>query len=197
MREPAIHLPHDGRRRPLPLTCSSSGHALEVLLFSGATAVLALHAAVDSFIAPEPGTGAGDHLLRGGATFAVLIVAAFSYARLRAGARAAIAAALGVLALEGAGLAIADARAVGARGEDWTGFLLGPVGLVLLALAAVLIWRSRKPGRLRWLRRGAIALVTVVAAVLARRRRSRWRSSPRTARAPPSSRSASGGRTSR
>ena len=31
---------------------------------------------------------------------------------------------VGVLALEGAGLAIADARAVGVRGEDWTGVLL-------------------------------------------------------------------------
>jgi hypothetical protein len=30
----------------------------------------------------------------------------------------------GALALEGAALAVAGARAVGARGEDWTGFLL-------------------------------------------------------------------------
>ena len=30
--------------------------------------------------------------------------------------------------------AIFDARAVGARGEDWTGFLLAPVGLALFAL---------------------------------------------------------------
>jgi hypothetical protein len=127
-------------------------------------AVLALHAAVDSFIAPEPGTEAGDHLLRGGATFAVLIVAAYLYAHLRAGAQAAIAAAFGALALVGAGLAIADARAVGARGEDWTGFLLLPVGLLLCALAVVLLWRSRKPGGLRYLRRGAIALMTVIVA---------------------------------
>ena len=71
---------------------------------------------------------------------------------------------LGALALEGAALAIADARAVGARGEDWTGFLLLPVGLVLLALAVVLLWRSRKPGRFRYLRRGGIVIATVVAA---------------------------------
>jgi fermentation-respiration switch protein FrsA (DUF1100 family) len=133
-----------------------------VLLFSGAIAVLALHAAVDSFIAPEPGTGPGDHLLRGGVTLAILIAAAFLYPSLPAGARAAIAAVLGALALEGAVLAISDARAVGARGEDWTGFLLVPVGLVLIVLAAVLLWRSRKPGRLRWLRRGALGFATVV-----------------------------------
>jgi fermentation-respiration switch protein FrsA (DUF1100 family) len=59
---------------------------------------------------------------------------------------------------------MADARAGSPRGEDWTGFLLGPVGLALLALAAALIWRSRKPGRLRWLRRAAIGFVTIVAA---------------------------------
>jgi hypothetical protein len=35
----------------------------ETLLFRAAMAVLALHAAVDAFIAPEPGTGARDHVL--------------------------------------------------------------------------------------------------------------------------------------
>ena len=164
MREPTTQLQQDGQKQWLPFALHHERSRAEALLFLGATSVLALHAAVDSFIAPEPGTGAGDHLPRGAATLAVLIVAAFVYARVRAGARAAIAAVLGALALEGAVLAIADARAGGARGEDWTGFLLGPVGLVLLALAAVLIWRSRKPGRLRWLRRGAIGFVTIVAA---------------------------------
>jgi fermentation-respiration switch protein FrsA (DUF1100 family) len=134
----------------------------DVLVFSGAVGVMAVHAAVDAFVAPEPGTGAGDHLLRGAATLTLLALAAAAYPRLRAGARAAVAAVLGVLALVGAALAIADARAVGARGEDWTGFLLAPVGLVLLALAVTLLWRSRKPGRRRYLRRGVIALATVV-----------------------------------
>jgi uncharacterized protein len=136
--------------------------ARERLIFSAATAFIALHAALDSFIASEPGTGAEDHLLRGLATLALLALISVLYPRLSAGARAAFAAVLGALALEGAGLAIQDGRAVGARGEDWTGFLLAPVGLVLLGLAAVLLWRSRKPGRLRWLRRGGIAVVTVI-----------------------------------
>ena len=163
MHEPAIELPKGGRWPRLPLALELGRSRVETLLFSSALAVLSLHAAVDSFIAPEPGTGASDHLLSGGATLAVLIAAAFLYARLSDGGRAAIAAVLGALALEGALLAISDARAVGARGEDWTGFLLGPVGLVLIALAAVLLWRSRKPGRLRWFRRGALGVVAVVA----------------------------------
>ena len=134
----------------------------DVLLFSSATAIVALHAATDSFLAPEPGTGAGDHLLRALATFALLGLAVVMYPRLAAGGRAALAAVLGMLVLEGAALAIADARAVGPRGEDWTGFLLVPVGCVLAAVAVVLLWRSRKPGRFRYLRRGAIALAAVV-----------------------------------
>ena len=53
--------------------------------------------------------------------------------------------------------------AASGRGEDWTGFLLTPVGLVLLGSAGVLLWRSRKPGRLRWPRRAGIAIGTLVA----------------------------------
>jgi uncharacterized protein len=135
-----------------------------VLVFWSAAAILAVHATVDSFLAPEPGTGAGDHLLRGLATLAVLALAAAVFPRLRTGAMAAVAAALGVLSLEGAVLAIVDARAVGARGEDWTGFLLAPVGLVLVVLALALVWRSRRPGRMRWLRRAGLAAVAVLGA---------------------------------
>ena len=164
MHESTIQQFRGGRRRQLPPALHLTLSRVELLLFSGAIAVLALHAAVDSFIAPEPGTGPGDHVLRGGVTLAILSGSAYLYPRLPAGGRAAIAAVLGALALEGAVLAVSDARAVGARGEDWTGFLLFPVGLVLIVLAAVRLWRSRKPGRLRWLRRGALGFVTVVLA---------------------------------
>ena len=160
-----------GRRHPVSrpwtrLRAWARGAATrtDVLLFSGAMAILAVHAAVDSFIAPEPGTGPFDHELRGSVSLAILVVAAVSYPRLPTGGRAALAAVFGALALEGAILAIADARAVGARGEDWTGFLLVPVGLLLLGSAGVLLWRSRKPGRFRWLRRVGISLGTVLVA---------------------------------
>ena len=104
-----------------------------------------------------------DHLLRGSVSLAILVVAAVVYPRLQAGGRAALAGVFGALALEGAILAIADARGSRARGEDWTGFLLIRVGLVLLGSVAVLLWRSRKPGRLRWPRRAGIAIGTLVA----------------------------------
>ena len=135
----------------------------ETAVFGAAVLVVALHAATDSFLAPEPGTGAADHLLRGLVTLGVLVLVAVLFPRLPAGGRAALAAVLGGLALVGAGLAIADTRAGGARGEDWTGFLLIPAGVVLLALAAELLRRSRKPGRFRWLRRAGLAAGSVVA----------------------------------
>ncbi len=163
MHESALHLPRsDWWPRP-PVAIRAAARP-DVLLFSGAAALVALHALVDAFVAPEPGTGPRDHLLRGLASLVLLALAALAYPRLPAGGRAALAAALGVLSLEGAGLAIADARAVGVRGEDWTGFLLLPLGVVLLPLGAILIWRSRKPGRLRYLRRAGIALAAVLAA---------------------------------
>jgi len=136
----------------------------ERLAFTTAVAVIAVHAAVDAFFAPEPGTAWDDHLPRGTVTLAVLAAALLLYPRLRAGARAAVAAVLGVLSLEGALLAVYDARAVGARGEDWSGFFLAPVGLFLCGLAVVLLWSSRKPGRLRYLRRAGLGLATVLGA---------------------------------
>jgi len=162
MHEPAIELPRVGAGARLRFAQDVVSARPDVLLFSGATAIIAVHASLDSFVAPEPGTGPEDHLLRGSVSLALLALAAAVYPRVAAGIRAAVAATLGALALEGAGLAIADARAVGARGEDWTGFLLLPVGLLLLGLAVVLLWRSRKRGRLRYLRRGAIVIATIV-----------------------------------
>ena len=151
------------RSSPARSATSRAGRAgKDVLVFSGALVIIALHAIVDSFIAPEPGTGASDHLMRGLVSLAVLALAVAVYPRLPAGGRAGLAGVFGALALEGAILAIADARAVGARGEDWTGFLLVPVGVVLLVQAALVLWRSRKPGRFRWLRRAGIALATIV-----------------------------------
>ena len=136
----------------------------DVLAFSAATVVLGLHAAVDSFIGTEPGTGPGDHLLRGAAALAILAVAAAVYPRLPAGGRAALAIVLGALALEGGALAVADSRAIGAHGEDWSGFVLIPFGVLLLGSAGALLWRSRKAGRIRYLRRAGIAAAALVAA---------------------------------
>jgi dienelactone hydrolase len=151
-------------KRRQPLVLQGSAVIPDGLLFRSAVAILALHATIDSFVSPEPGISPRDHLLRGLTSLVLLTGLVVAYPRLRAGGRAVLAAVVGALALEGAALAIEDARAVGARGEDWTGFLLLPVGLVLLGLAAVLLWGSRKSGRFRWFRRAAILIGSLLAA---------------------------------
>jgi fermentation-respiration switch protein FrsA (DUF1100 family) len=76
--------------------------------------------------------------------------------------KAALALVLGALALEGFAIAVVDAGNIGARGDDWTGFLLGPAGVALVGLGIGLLWRSRKAGRLRHVRRAALALAAVI-----------------------------------
>ena len=128
-----------------------------LLAFVAASALVALHTAADAFVWPDPGTVWSDHLLPGLATLAVLgaMVVAFRFAR--PGLRAVLALVLAALTIEGAVIAIVDASNVGARGDDWTGFVLGPAGFLLGVLGVLLIWRSRKPGRLRYLRRAGLA----------------------------------------
>ncbi len=76
---------------------------------------------------------------------------------------------MGVLALTWAGLAMADAVANRFGASHITGFLLVPAGAVLLWLAGTALVRSRKPGRLRYVRRAAwvaLALLAVYWVVL-------------------------------
>ena len=70
-----------------------------------------------------------DHIVSGLLPLVLLAAAAAGFWLGRAGLRAVLALGLGVLALEGFALAVADARAVGVRGDDWTGFALAPAGL--------------------------------------------------------------------
>ncbi len=133
-------------------------------LFAAAVAVVALHSTADAFLAPEQGTRSADNLVPGLASLAVLAAAVAAFRVARPGLRAALALALGAVALEGAALAVVDARNVGPRGDDWTGFLLAPAGAALCLLGARLLWESRKPGRLRWVRRAALAVAAVAGA---------------------------------
>lgn len=133
-----------------------------LLLYAAASTLVALHAAADSFIWPDPGTNGSDHLVPGLATLALLVAGVAVFRFSRSGVRAMLALVLGVLALEGFALAAVDARNVGPRGDDWTGFLLAPAGLALCFLGAVLLWRSRKPGRFRHARRTGLAVGALV-----------------------------------
>ena len=62
----------------------------------------------------------------------------------------------------GSATAIAHATAVAPRGDDWSGFLLLPAGLVLCGLGIGLLWRSRRPEGHCYLRRGLLTLAAAL-----------------------------------
>src|SRR3954470_582953 len=140
----------------------------ERIVFLAATGVIAVHVVDDSFVNPEPGTSAGDHLVSGLVPLAVLGLAAWAYPRARAGVRATIALLVGgfgvVAGLEGWHYT----TQVGASGDDFTGLVTLPAGIVLVGLGFVTLWRSRRldDGRIwRYVRRGLIAVGGLVVAL--------------------------------
>jgi hypothetical protein len=133
-----------------------------------ALAVIGLHVIDDSFLQPEPGTSAGDHLVSGLVPLALLGLAGVCYPRLRAGLRALIALIVGFL---GAAAGASEAGYYTLKGEpsgdDYTGLLVIPAGLVLIGVGVMTLWTSRgvaESRRRRYFRR---ALIGIAATVLA------------------------------
>jgi hypothetical protein len=128
-----------------------------------------MHIVDDSFVEPQPGTSAADHLVSGLVPLTVLALAAFAYPRARAGWRAVMALLLGVFGLGTASEAWYYTREVGASGDDYTGLLAIPAGLTLLAVGVVTLWRSRRlderPPR-RYLRRALVGVGGLIVGVL-------------------------------
>jgi uncharacterized protein len=108
------------------------------------TVVIAVHVLDDNFVQPQPGTSAGDHLVSGLVPLAVLGLAVWAYPRLRGGRRGALALVLGVLGIAAGIEAVHYTRLVGASGDDFTGLLTLPAGLLLLGLGGVTLWRTRR-----------------------------------------------------
>jgi uncharacterized protein len=109
-----------------------------------AIGLIAVHVVDDSFVQPQPGTSAADHLVGGLVPLAALALAAVAYPRLRAGWRAVLALVLGMFGLGTASEAWYYTREVGASGDDYTGLLAIPAGLMLLVVGVVTLWRSRR-----------------------------------------------------
>ena len=131
--------------------------------------VIALHVVDDSFAQPQPGTSATDHLVSGLVPLTVLAAAAVAYPRLRAGWRAVMALLLGVFGLGTASEAWYYTREVGASGDDYTGLLAIPAGLMLIAVGVVTLWRSRRlDDRMPWryLRRALIGVAGLIVGVI-------------------------------
>jgi uncharacterized protein len=143
----------------------------ERTVFWVATAVIAIHVIDDSFVQPEPGTSAGDHLVSGLVPLAALGLAAVMYPRVRPGMRAGIAFVTGLFGIMAGIEGWHYTREVGASGDDYTGLVALPAGVVLVLLAVVTLWRSRRTDERRprrYLRRalvGAASLIVLIALV--------------------------------
>ena len=134
-------------------------------LFLLAVAVIALHVIDDSFLQPQPGTSASDHLVSGLVPLAVLAFAAWGFPRLRGGCQGALALVLGVLGLAAGGEAVHYV----AGGDDYTGFAALGAGLLLVGVGVSTLWRTRRMDGHRFVRRallGAASLVVFAFAVL-------------------------------
>ena len=114
--------------------------------------VVGLHVVDDNFLQPNPGTSAADHLVSGLVPLALLIVAGVLYARVRSGARATIALLAGFFGVLAGTEAVHYTRQVGPSGDDYSGLLSIPAGLVLLGLGVVILWRSRRTDDQLWWR---------------------------------------------
>jgi hypothetical protein len=109
-----------------------------------AVAVIALHVVDDSFLQPQPGTSAGDHLVSGLVPLAVLALAAALYPRAPGGARAALALLVGFGGIVAGIEAVYYTTKVGPSGDDFTGLLALAAGIFLLRLGAVTLWTTRR-----------------------------------------------------
>jgi uncharacterized protein len=137
----------------------------EQRLFLAAVGVVALHVADDSFLQPQPGTSAGDHLVSGLVPLAVLGLAAVAYPRLRGGGRAAIALVVGFFGIVFGVEAVYYSTKVGPSGDDFTGLLSTLAGIALLGLGLVTLWRTRRLHGALWrraLRRAALGVAGFV-----------------------------------
>ena len=150
------------RRVPSPVT--SRRRISEGRIFAAATALIVLHVADDEFLQRQPGTSIGDHLAGGLVPIGVALAASWAYPRLRAGFRAGIALAFGILSIVAGMIALGGARADGLSGSDWSGLLLLPAGLALMMMAAWIPWHERGRGtdaaRRRWVNGGLAIVLT-------------------------------------
>ena len=118
---------------------------LETTLAVTGLIVIAVHIVDDNFLQPQPGTSAGDHLVSGLVPLAVYVGTALAFPRLRPNAQGALSLALGVLGVAiGAGEAGYYTVKEGPSGDDYTGLLAIPAGLVLMGVGATTLWQSRR-----------------------------------------------------
>ena len=121
----------------------------EVGLARVALGIGALHVVDDNFLQPQPGTSAGDHLLGGLDPDRVLRPRRLGLPAPSAGSRGTLAIFVGLfMVVMGAGEAGYYTRENGPSGDDYTGLLAIPAGVLLVGVGLFTLWRSRKGGEL-------------------------------------------------
>jgi dienelactone hydrolase len=136
---------------------------------AAALLVVAVHVLDDSFLQPQPGTSAGDHLAGGLVPTAVLFAAAACYPRLRGGWRGSVAVLLGIFGVTVGVEAVYYLHAGRLSGDDYTGVAAIAAGLLLVALGVRTLWRTRRlddSRRRRYARRTLVAVAVSVATYL-------------------------------
>jgi hypothetical protein len=142
---PTLEKRHTTARFLRPLSRRVAEARRETTLAVTAIAVIAAHLLDDNVIQPQAGTSAADHLVSGLVPLAALLAFATAYPRLPAGLRAAITVPLGLLGIvAGAGEAGYYSLQVGPSGDDYTGLLTIPAGLLLVGLGATTLWTTRR-----------------------------------------------------
>jgi hypothetical protein len=150
-----------------PLT-RRGGRSGEVALFLIGIALIAIHVLDDNYVQPQPGMSPGDHVVSGLVPLALLALAACAYPRLSGTWRGALALLIGPLGIAAGSEAVYYTREVGPSGDDFTGLLAIPAGVLLIGLGAVTLWRTRRTeGNLAWryVRRALLALAGLLVGV--------------------------------
>ena len=143
------------RQHHLPAGRARGSRFTRDALVAIGVAVIAVHIADDNFVQPQPGTSAREHLASGLVPLALLALAAVMYPRLSGCGRAAVALTLGVFGVVAGVEAAYYTIDSGPSGDDYTGLLSIPAGLMLVTIGLVLLWttRRRDGGRRRRLAR--------------------------------------------
>jgi fermentation-respiration switch protein FrsA (DUF1100 family) len=158
-----------------PLTESSRAARVSAALRSEAglarlaLGIAAIHVVDDNFLQPQPGTSAADHLAGGLAQAGLVVFFAWAYPRLRPGVRGTLAILVGLFTIVmGVGEAGYYTRENGPSGDDYTGLLVIPAGVLLVGIGIVTLWRSRKGGSVvrRYLRRALLTVAFLLVAYL-------------------------------
>ena len=150
---------------PILSSDKPGGRSRETVLFLIGIAVIAIHVLDDNYLQPQRGMAPGDHVASGLVPLALLGLAAWAYPRLRGGWRGALALIAGALGIAAGSEGFYYAREVGPSGDDFTGLLCLPTGLLLLVLGAVTLWRTRRTEGSLWWRYPRRALIAVAALV--------------------------------